>query len=128
MNISQLFRAHLPFRAFFRGILPSRSLERPSPEDQGSDLVECPPCYTKYLECHHFVVAAARAALELHIPHQRLHVGKNNVQHNTSPSLLLYILEKEVIINTLQEPLVLLMPCCAVPLTDTEVYEVPHED
>lgn len=74
------------------------------------------------------MVAAARAALELHIPHQCLHVGKNNVQHNTSPSLLLYILEKEVIINTLQEALVLLMPYCAVPLTDTEVYEVPHED
>jgi len=37
-------------------------------------------------------------------------------------------LEKEVIINALQQPPVLLMPCCVVPPTDTSVVEVTCED
>ncbi|KAK4823607.1 hypothetical protein QYF61_004210 [Mycteria americana] len=98
-----------------------------SPEVPGSELAVLPPCCPKDLELHHFMVTAAKAALELHIPHQPLLVGENKVQHSASPRLLLYHLEKEVIINTFQEPPGLLMPCCVVPPTDISVVEVPHE-
>jgi len=37
-------------------------------------------------------------------------------------------LEKEVIINAVQEPPGLLMPCCVVPPTDIGMVEVLHED
>ena len=87
-----------------------------------------PPCCPKDLELYHFMVTAAKAALGLHIPHQPLLAGENKVQHSTSPHWLLYHLEKEVIINALQELPGLLMPCCAVPPTDVGVVEVPHED
>jgi len=50
------------------------------------------------------MVTAAKAALELHIPHQPLLFGANKVQHSTSPRGLLYHLEDEVITTTLQEP------------------------
>ncbi|KAK4827407.1 hypothetical protein QYF61_017837 [Mycteria americana] len=94
-----------------------------SPEGQGTELA-CP----KGLECHHFMVTKAKAALELHIPYQPLLVSENKVQHSTSSRWLLYHLEKEVIINAFQEPPGLLMPCCVVPPTDIRVVEVPHED
>ena len=71
------------------------------------------------------MVTAAKAALELHTPHQPLLVGENEVQHSTSPHWLLYHLEKEVIINAFQETPGLLMPCCVVPSTDIRVVEVP---
>lgn len=74
---------------------------------------------------HHFVVAVAKAVLELHIPHL---VGENEVQHSTSAHLLLYHLETESVINSVQEPPGLLMPCCVVPLIDIGVVEVPRED
>ncbi|KAK4832092.1 hypothetical protein QYF61_020707 [Mycteria americana] len=99
-----------------------------SPEVQGSELALHPPQCPKDLELHHFMVTAAKAALELHIAHQPLLVGENKVQHSTSPHWLLYHLEKEVIINTFQAPPGLLMPCCVVPPTDIRVVEVPHED
>ncbi|KAK4822002.1 hypothetical protein QYF61_006616 [Mycteria americana] len=89
-----------------------------SPEVQGSELAVRPPQCPKDLELNHFTVTAAKAALELHIPHQPLLVGENKVQHSTSPRWLLCHLEKEVIINTFQEPPRLLMPCCVVPPRD----------
>ncbi|KAF1477619.1 FERM domain-containing protein 3, partial [Megadyptes antipodes antipodes] len=82
-----------------------------SPEVQGSELAVCSPRCPKDLELHHFMVTAAQAALELHIPHQPLLVGENKVQHSTSPCWLLYHLEKEVTISAFQEPPGLLMPC-----------------
>ncbi|KAK4832223.1 hypothetical protein QYF61_021070 [Mycteria americana] len=92
-----------------------------SPEVQGSELAVCPPQCPKDLELHHFMVTAAKAALELHIPSEPLLVGENKVQHSTSPRWLLYHLEKEVIINAFQEPPGLLIPCCVVCPTDSGV-------
>ncbi|KAK4822239.1 hypothetical protein QYF61_011880 [Mycteria americana] len=85
---------------------------------KGSELAVHPPWCPTDLELHHFMVTAAKAALELHFPHQPLLVGENKVWHSTSPRWLLYHLEKEVIINTFQEPPGLLMACCVVPPTD----------
>ncbi|KAK4813670.1 hypothetical protein QYF61_017637, partial [Mycteria americana] len=99
-----------------------------SPEVQGSELAVRPPRCPKDLELHHFMVTAAKAALGLHIPHQPLLVGENKVQHSTSPHWLPCHLEKEVIINTFQEPPRLLMSCCVAPPTDIGVVEVSHED
>ena len=99
-----------------------------SPEVQGSELALYPHCCPKDLELHHFMVTAAKAALELRIPHQPFLVGENKVQCSTSPRWLLHHLENEVIINTFQEPPGLLMPYCVVPPTDIGVAEVPHED
>ncbi|PKU42448.1 hypothetical protein llap_7248 [Limosa lapponica baueri] len=95
-----------------------------SPEVQGSELSMCLPRYPKDLELHHFVVTAAKAALELHIPHQPLLVGENKVQHNTPPHWLLCHVEKEVTIHAFWESPGLLMPCCVVPPTDIGVVEV----
>ncbi|KAK4817448.1 hypothetical protein QYF61_015603 [Mycteria americana] len=89
-----------------------------SPEIQGSELAMHPPRCPKDLELHHFMVTAAKATLELHIPHQLLLVGEKKVQHSTSSCWLLYHLKKEIIINTFQEPPRLLMSCCVVPPTD----------
>lgn len=70
------------------------------------------------------MVTAAKAVLEIHIPHQPLLVGGNEVQHSTSPRWLLHRLEKKGSTKTFQEPLGLPVPCCAVPPTDTGVVEV----
>ncbi|KAK4824840.1 hypothetical protein QYF61_020213 [Mycteria americana] len=70
-----------------------------SPKVQGSELAVHRPQCPKDLELHHFMVPAAKAALELHIPHQPLLVGENKVQHSASPRWLRCHLEKEVIIN-----------------------------
>ena len=94
-----------------------------SPEIQGCEFAVCPPHCPKDLELHYFMVTAVKAALELHIPQQQLHVGENKVQHSTSAHWLFYHLEKEVIINTVQKPPGLLMPCCVVPPIDTGVIE-----
>ncbi|PKU39025.1 obscurihypothetical protein [Limosa lapponica baueri] len=80
------------------------------------------------LELHQLTVTTAKAALELHVPHQPLLIGQDKIRNGTSPCLFLYHLKKEVIINVLQEPAGLLMPCCAVPPTDTKLVEVAHED
>lgn len=48
------------------------------------------------------MVAAAKAAFELHILHQPLFISGNEVQYNSFLRWLLYLLEKEVIINVLQ--------------------------
>jgi len=61
-----------------RGTLLSRSLQRPKSEAQGSELAVRPPCCPEELELHHFMVTAAEASLEFHIPHQPLLVGANN--------------------------------------------------
>ncbi|KAM9634999.1 uncharacterized protein ACIBXB_015978 [Morphnus guianensis] len=99
-----------------------------SPEVQGSELAVRPPRHPKDLELHHFMVTEAKAALELHIPHQPLLVGENKVQHSPSPRWLLHHLEKEFPISAFQEPPGLLMPCRVVPPTDIRVVEVPRED
>ncbi|KAK4821803.1 hypothetical protein QYF61_003832 [Mycteria americana] len=99
-----------------------------SPDVQGSELAVRPPRCPKDLVLHHFMVTAAKAALELHIPHRRLLVGENKVQHSTSPCWLLSPWEKEVIISAFEEPPGLLMPCCVVPPRDIGVVEVPHEE
>ncbi|KAK4822677.1 hypothetical protein QYF61_019044 [Mycteria americana] len=96
-----------------------------SPEVQSTELAVHSPRCPKDLEFHHFMVTAAKAALELHIPYQLLPVGENKVQHSTIPHWLLYHLEKEIIINTFQEPPGLLMPCCVVPLTDIGLEKTP---
>jgi len=67
-----------------------------SPEARGSELAVCPPHCTTDLELHHFMATAAKAAFDLHIPHQPLLVGEYKVQHNTSPH---WHLEKEANIN-----------------------------
>ncbi|KAK4829762.1 hypothetical protein QYF61_006486 [Mycteria americana] len=95
-----------------------------SPEVHGSELAVHPPQCPKDLEHRRLMVTAAKAALELHIPHQPLLVGENKVQHSTSPLWFLYHLEKEFIINAFEEPPRLLMlcwTCCVVPLTDIGV-------
>ncbi|GAB0192653.1 hypothetical protein GRJ2_001730600 [Grus japonensis] len=118
-----------------KGFVPQHSIKHVheeakvcSPEVQGSELAVCPPHCPEDLELHHFMVTAAKAALELHIPYQPLLVGENKVQNGTSPCWVLYHLEKEVIIDAFQEPPGLLMPCCVVPPTDIRVTEVPHKD
>lgn len=63
----------------------------------------------------------------LHSVQQLLLFGENKVQNSASPHWLLYQLEKEVIINTFQEP-GLLMLCCVVPPNDVRVVENPQED
>ncbi|KAK4812888.1 LOW QUALITY PROTEIN: hypothetical protein QYF61_024244 [Mycteria americana] len=98
------------------------------PEDQGSELAVHPPRCRKDLELHHFMVTAAKAALELHILHQPLLGGEDKVQHSTSPHWLLCLLEKEVIINTFPEPPRLPVSSCVVPPTDIRVAKVPHKD
>ena len=72
-----------------------------SPEVQGSELAVRPPRCPEDPELHHFTVTAAKAALELPIPHQTLLVCENKVHHSTSPRGLLYRLEREVA-----------LPCC----------------
>lgn len=67
---------------------------------------------------------SAKAALETHVPHQPLLVGKNNVQHSNSPCLPLHDSEKHVF----QESPGLLMPCCVVTPVGIGVVEIPHEN
>ncbi|KAK4832847.1 hypothetical protein QYF61_025867 [Mycteria americana] len=57
-----------------------------SPEVQHSELSVRPYRCPKDPELHHFMVTAAKAALELHIPHQPLLVGGNQgpAQHLSS--------------------------------------------
>ncbi|KAK4821804.1 hypothetical protein QYF61_003833 [Mycteria americana] len=120
---------------YLRGFLPGYSTKQMpeevkacSPDVQGSELAVRPPRCPKDLVLHHFMVTAAKAALELHIPHRRLLVGENKVQHSTSPCWLLSPWEKEVIISAFEEPPGLLMACCVVPPRDIGVVEVPHEE
>lgn len=61
-----------------------------------------PPPFPQNPELHHFMVIAAKAAFELHILHQPLFISGNEVQYNSFLRWLLYLLEKEVIINVLQ--------------------------
>jgi len=58
------------------------------------------------------MVTAAKAAFELHMPKDLLIVGEYEVQQSISSCFLLYHLEEEVTVNTLQEPPGLLMSCC----------------
>ena len=67
---------------------------------------------------HLFRITAAKAALELHIPHQSIHAGENEIQQNTSPRWL---------IDAFQESPALPMSCCVVPPTDRAMVEVVHE-
>ncbi|KAK4823520.1 hypothetical protein QYF61_003029 [Mycteria americana] len=53
------------------------------PEVQGSELVVRPPWCPKDLELHYFMVTAAKAALDPHIPHQPLLVGGTCVVNPT---------------------------------------------
>lgn len=48
-----------------------------SPEVQGSELAVCPPHWPEDLVLLHLMIAAAQAALELHMPHQPLLVDEN---------------------------------------------------
>jgi len=59
--------------------------------------------HPKDLELHPFVVAAAKAALELHISQQCLLAGEDERQHSTFSCGFLYHLEEVVIINAFQE-------------------------
>lgn len=52
-------------------------------EVQGSEFAVSPSHCPKDLELHHFMVTAAQAALELHIPHEPLLDGENKDQHST---------------------------------------------
>jgi len=66
-----------------QGFIPWYSTEQVpkvcSPEVQDSEFAVRPPLCPKDLELHYFMVTAAKAALELHIPHQSLLVGKKKV-------------------------------------------------
>ena len=131
MNINKLSWAPLPSRALSHGTLPSRSLKRPKSALLKSRVVSllCALLAAlRILELYHFWVTAAKAALELHIPHQPLLVGENKVQHRTSRRGLLYHLEEEVVLNAFQEPPGLPVCYCVVPSTGVGVVEVPHED
>lgn len=57
-----------------------------SPEVQSSQLAALLSNYPKDLDPHPF---AAKAVLELHMPHQPLLFGENEVQHFISPHCLL---------------------------------------
>lgn len=50
------------------------------------------------LELQHFMVTAAKAIHELHIPCQHLLLGENKIQHSTSTLWLIYHLEQKVVI------------------------------
>lgn len=50
-----------------------------SPEVQVCELAGCPTHSPKDGELHHFMVMAAKTALELHIPCQSLLVGENKI-------------------------------------------------
>lgn len=63
------------------------------------------------------MVAAAKAAFDLHNPNKLLIVGEYEVQHRTSPHWLLCYCEEEVI-NELQEPSRLLLSWCVVSPRD----------
>ncbi|PKU46004.1 dual specificity protein phosphatase cdc14b-like [Limosa lapponica baueri] len=60
------------------------------------------------------MVTIAMAAFDLHNPNKPLIVDAYEVQQNTSPGWLFCHLEDEVI-NALQEPPGLLVPCCVAP-------------
>lgn len=105
--------------------LPSRLLTVSSAKDQGSELAVHPSHCPKYFESHHSVATHSQSCPWA--SQQLLLVGKNKAQQRTSPCWLLCQLEKEVIINTLQEPPVLLMACCVVLPIDMVMSEVPRE-
>lgn len=48
-------------------------------------LAVCCPCFPKDLELHHFIGAAAKAALELHVADQSQHVVEIQLQCSASP-------------------------------------------
>lgn len=49
--------------------------------------------HPKDLDLHHFVVTAAKAALELHVTHRPLFAGEDKVQHSTFSQGFLYHLK-----------------------------------
>lgn len=92
-----------------------------SPKVQGCELDIHPFHCPTDLELQHFMVTAAKAATDLHIPNEPCIAGENKAQQSTSPHWLLYCLGKEVGINAFQEPSELLMSCCVVPPTGLRV-------
>lgn len=82
---------------------------------QGCELAFHPPLCPQDPELHCLMVPAAKAAFDLHILSKPLLGDEYQVQQNTSPHQFLYHLEEEVIINALQEPPGLILPCCVVP-------------
>ncbi|KAK4819332.1 hypothetical protein QYF61_001165 [Mycteria americana] len=117
--------------ALSHGTLPSRSLKRPKSALLKSKVASLLCTLLGALRILTSIISWSlqpRLPLSFTFPTSPSLVGENKVQHSTSPPWLLYHLEKEVIINTFQEPPGLLMPCCVVPPTDIGVVEVPHED
>lgn len=83
------------------------------------------------MSCHelqHLMYTAAKAAFDLNITDKALAVGEYEVQWSTSLHWLIYHLEEEVVINSLQELPGLLFPCSVVPPADFGVIKVPYED
>lgn len=60
------------------------------PKVPGTELAVHHPHCPEDIKHHHFMVTVDRASLELHIPHQFLLAGENNVQHSISPHQLPY--------------------------------------
>ena len=79
-------------------------------------------------EVHHCMVAAAEAALNLHILNQSLFVCQYKVQQHASPCWLPHYLHQKVIIDAVQQPPGLYVLGCVVFPADVRVVEVPHEN
>lgn len=86
VHISQLSWLLLPLR-----VLPHSTYQADpwkgqacSAEVQGIELVVCSPYCSKNLEVLNFMVTAAKAAFELHIPHMLLLIDRSEVQLSTS--------------------------------------------
>lgn len=81
-----------------------------------TDLLPCPKEFEvhPFTESQNFMVTAANASLELHIPHCPHPAGHAKVYDRSSPHHFPHHLEKEVVISTSQNPPGSLMFCCFV--------------
>lgn len=86
-----------------------------------------PPPFPQNPELHHFMVIAAKAAFELHVPTSPSLLKRAKLRRAPLVHWLLYHLEKEFIVNALQESPGLIMPYC-VPPTDSRVIGVPQKN
>jgi len=109
-----LFHAHSPIPwDSFKEIFEEAKVC--SSEVQGCNHAFWPALSCKDPELHHLVVAAANVAFDIDIPNKPFLVSEFKAQQSTSPRWPLCPLGQEVVISALQEPSVLLLPCCGVP-------------
>lgn len=87
--------------SFLQGFIPSFICSMKQISEEASliswnpELWACctPSSCPKILNLCYFTVTSAKAAVELHVPHQLLLVGEKKDQQSTSPHWLLYYLE-----------------------------------